>query len=98
MPFALEQEKLRLLSDNTFDYLEALKKKLYQYLLSNGHDMSPMIDDEVWGFDKMHSHYFYCRKCSLEINIEHYYKENKIYFAGDDVDKKCTITGKNLPF
>lgn len=78
-------EVLRMLSDNTEDYINALCLKLSDFSNKNGHEMSVFRID---GFLSAPCMLSYCKKCTYEIAIDLFPKD-KVYVDLSDVDKKC---------
>lgn len=82
-------EKLKLLSNNTEDYLKALLIKLRNNAINNNHEMSYF--DAEQGY-KTSCHYTaYCKKCTFEMYVEYMNLSTgeKIYLDLTKVDKKC---------
>lgn len=86
-------EKLKILANNTNDYIKALLIKLKNIAIENKHDMT-VFTVESWVYystNKRESYRSHCRLCSFEIEIEHIdtNSDDKIYFDVLKADQKC---------
>jgi hypothetical protein len=82
-------DKLKLLSNNWLDYLNAVLIKLRDNAIKNGHDM-PSFYEEKTGFNRgFYNLLFssYCKKCPFEIEID--YIDDKVHFDWATINDKC---------
>ena len=85
-------EKLKLLANNTEDYLKALLIKLRNNAIDNKHDMSNFHRELGTNYSA------YCKKCIFEIDVDYIYivgkfgkiaSSEKVYVDLTTVDQKC---------
>lgn len=86
-------EKLKILANNTNDYINALLIKLKNIAIENKHDMTDFTI-ESWMYhvtNKRESYRSHCRLCVFEIEVENIdtNSDNKIYFDALKIDQKC---------
>lgn len=81
-------DKLKLLSNNLFDYLKAVLVKFRDNAIKNGHDMSEYHYENCGSYVEYLAH---CRKCPHQIIIEHINFGGKaaVYYDLKSSDEEC---------